>query len=53
MAGARSFRVLGHNKRFRFNSNSVGSIGKLLGNRSVINPMFSREYCVFYEENIF
>lgn len=51
MAGARSLRVLGH--RFKFNSNSVGSIGKLLGNRSVINPMFLRDYCVFYEENIF
>lgn len=40
MAGDRSFRSVGLTKMFRFNSDSVGSIGKLLCRESVTKLKF-------------
>lgn len=34
-SGARSYRGFGFTKRFRFNSNSTGTIRKLLGRKNI------------------
>lgn len=51
IVGARSYSGFGLTKRFRFNSNSTGSIRKLSGRKSIIKlqKVFKRLFCLLLQ----